>query len=156
MTKNKKIIAAFLGLNLFLAVPTVSLAKENNQFKNLFETNIGNDQKHVYNIRLYYNTSYLNEYNTNLLEKLFLYYLSSKVPGIEDETIKASFFFFFFSEKSKNSHSLFLKNNEVKKLDSNNKYIIPNEYYNIFSSAFPNYNVEKFEFHFKTKMPFRY
>ena len=54
------------------------------------------------------------------------------------------------------SNKIIYKNNEVKKLDSNNKYIIPNEYYNIFSSAFPNYNVEKFEFHFKTKMPFRY
>ena len=137
MTKNKKVIAAFLGLNLFLAVPTISLAKENNQFKNLFETNIGNDQKHVYNIRLYYNTSYLNEYNTNLLEKLFLYYLSSKVPGIEDETIKASFFLNQFSEKSKNSHSLFLKNNEVKKI---NKYYTKEKVKDLLEGNIENYN----------------
>ena len=49
------------------------------------------------------------------------------------------------------------KNEEAKKHDiSEQKYIIPNEYFNIFNSAFPNYNIEKSESYFMTKMPFKY
>ena len=54
------------------------------------------------------------------------------------------------------SNKITFKNSEVKKINVNSKFIIPNEYYNIFNSAFPNYNVEKFESYFITKMPFRY
>jgi len=54
------------------------------------------------------------------------------------------------------SSKIIYKNSEAKKPDSNNKYLIPNEYYNIFNSAYPNYTVEKFESYFITKMPFRY
>ena len=46
----------------------------------------------------------------------------------------------------------YAKNNDI----SEQKFIIPNEYFNIFNSAFPNYNIEKFETYFMTKMPFRY
>ena len=49
------------------------------------------------------------------------------------------------------------KNEEAKKNDiSEQKYIIPNEYFNIFNSAFPNYNIDKCENYFMTKMPFKY
>jgi hypothetical protein len=48
------------------------------------------------------------------------------------------------------------RNNDVKKLDNDNKYIIPNEYYEIFNSIYPNYIVEKYKTYFSTKMPFRY
>jgi len=48
------------------------------------------------------------------------------------------------------------KNNELKKLDNDIKYIIPNEYRKIFNSIYPNYIVEKYETYFVTKMPFRY
>ncbi len=137
MTKNKKIVAAFLGLNLFLAMPTISLAKESNQFKNLFETTIGNNKKHVYNLKLYYNTSYLDEYNTDLLDRLFLYYLSSKVPGIEDKTIKASFFLNQFNEKSKNNRSLFLNKEEEKKI---NKYYTKEKVKDLLEGNVENYN----------------
>ena len=47
-------------------------------------------------------------------------------------------------------------NKEVKKLDNDNKYIIPNEYYDLFNSIYPNYIVEKNKTYFSTKMPFRY
>ena len=46
----------------------------------------------------------------------------------------------------------YAKNNDI----SEQKFIIPNEYFNIFNSAFPIYNIEKFETYFMTKMPFRY
>ena len=49
----------------------------------------------------------------------------------------------------KNEHVF---NNDI----SEQKYIIPNEYFTIFNNAFPNYNIEKFETYFITKMPFRY
>ena len=48
------------------------------------------------------------------------------------------------------------KNNELKKLDNDNKYKIPNKYIEIFNSIYPNYIVEKYENYFITKMPFRY
>jgi hypothetical protein len=48
------------------------------------------------------------------------------------------------------------KNNELKKLDNDNKYKIPNKYIEIFNSIYPNYIVEKSENYFITKMPFRY
>ena len=49
------------------------------------------------------------------------------------------------------------KNEEAKKHDiSEQKYIMPNEYLNIFNSAFPNYNIDRCENYFMTKMPFRY
>ena len=52
---------------------------------------------------------------------------------------------------------MIFKNEEAKKHDiSEQKYIIPNEYLNIFNSAFPNYHIEKFETYFMAKMPFRY
>ena len=54
------------------------------------------------------------------------------------------------------SSKIIFKNSEAKKHDSNNKYIIPNEYYNLFNNAYPNYIVEKYESYFITKMPFRY
>ena len=54
------------------------------------------------------------------------------------------------------SNKITFKNSEVKKFNVNSKFIIPNEYYDIFISAFPNYNVEKFESYFITNMPFRY
>ena len=54
------------------------------------------------------------------------------------------------------SSKIVFKNSEVKKYDVNTKFIIPNEYYNLFSNAFPNFSVDKFETYFVTKMPFRY
>ena len=48
------------------------------------------------------------------------------------------------------------KNNELKKLDNNNKYIIPNKYIEMFNSIYPNYIVEKYENNLVTKMSFRY
>ena len=48
-------------------------------------------------------------------------------------------------------------NDEAKKHDiSGQKYIIPNEYFNLFNSAFPNYQIEKFQTYFMPKMPFKY
>lgn len=137
MTKNKKIIAAFLGLNLFLAIPTTALAKKNNQFKNLFETVIGNEKKHKYNLRLYCNTYDLGEYNTDLLEKLSLCYLLSKVPGIEEKTIKASLFLDQFTEKSKNNRSLFLNDEEFKKI---NNYFTKEKVKDFVEGNIENYN----------------
>ena len=54
------------------------------------------------------------------------------------------------------SSKMVFKNSEVKKYDVNTKFIIPNEYYNLFLNAFPNFSVDKFENYFVTKMPFRY
>ena len=54
------------------------------------------------------------------------------------------------------SSKIVFKNSEVKKYDVNTKFIIPNEYHNLFSNAFPNFSVDKFETYFVTKMPFRY
>ena len=54
------------------------------------------------------------------------------------------------------ANKIIFKNEAVKKLDVNTKFIIPNEYFDIFNSAFPNYNVEKFDSYFITKLPFRY
>ncbi len=136
MTKNKKIIAAFLGLNLFLTMPAISLAKKNTQFKNLFETTIGNNQKNKYNFRLYCNTIDLNEYNTDLLDKLFTCYLVLKVPGMKDDTIKSSFFLDQFTEKSNNDRSLFLNDEELKKI---NKYYTKEKVKNLIEGNIENY-----------------
>ena len=54
------------------------------------------------------------------------------------------------------SNKIIFKNNELKKLDNDIKYIIPNKYLEIFNSIYPNFIVEKLENHFVTKMPFRY
>ena len=51
---------------------------------------------------------------------------------------------------------IIFKNNELKKLDNDNKYKIPNKYIEMFNSIYPNYIVEKYEDYFVTKMPFRY
>ena len=53
-------------------------------------------------------------------------------------------------------NKIVFKNDEAKKQDGDIKYKIPNAYSNVFNSAFPNYNVEKCETYFITKMPFRY
>ena len=53
-------------------------------------------------------------------------------------------------------NKIIFKNNELQKLDNDIKYIIPNKYYEIFKSIYPNYTVEKYEDYFVTKMPFRY
>ena len=55
------------------------------------------------------------------------------------------------------ANKMIYKNEEAKKHDiSEEKYIIPNEYFNLFNSAFPNYQIEKFQTYFMTKMPFKY
>ena len=55
------------------------------------------------------------------------------------------------------SSKIIFKNEKAKKIDiTEEKYTIPNEYFSIFNNAFPNYNVEKHETYFVTKMPFRY
>ena len=54
------------------------------------------------------------------------------------------------------SSKIVFKNSEVKKYDVNTKFIVPNEYYDLFNNAFPNFSVDKFETYFVTKMPFRY
>ena len=54
------------------------------------------------------------------------------------------------------SNKIIYKNDKVKKVDKNTKFVIPNDYYNYFNSAFPNYKVEQFESYFITKLPFRY
>ena len=53
-------------------------------------------------------------------------------------------------------NKIIYRNNEVKKIDNDNKYIIPNDYNKIFNSIYPNYIVEKHATYFITKMPFRY
>ena len=55
------------------------------------------------------------------------------------------------------SQNMIYKNKEANKHDiSEKKYIIPNEYFSIFNTAFPNYNIEKYDTYFMTKMPFKY
>jgi hypothetical protein len=53
------------------------------------------------------------------------------------------------------SNKIIFRNDEAKKYNSE-KYIIPNEYKVIFTKAFPNQYIEEYEFHFMTKMPFKY
>ena len=53
------------------------------------------------------------------------------------------------------SNKIIFRNDEAKKYNSE-KYIIPNEYKAIFTKAFPNQYIEEYEFHFMTKMPFKY
>ena len=53
-------------------------------------------------------------------------------------------------------NKIIYRNNEVKKIDNDNKYIIPNDYNKIFNSIYPNYIMEKHATYFITKMPFRY
>lgn len=47
------------------------------------------------------------------------------------------------------------RNDEAIKFNTEQKYIIPNEYRNIFDSIFPNQLVEEYEGHFITKIPFK-
>ena len=53
------------------------------------------------------------------------------------------------------SNKIIFRNDEAKKYNSE-KYIIPNEYKTIFTNAFPNQYIEEYEFHFMTKIPFKY
>jgi hypothetical protein len=53
------------------------------------------------------------------------------------------------------SNKIIFRNDEAKKYN-NEKYIIPNEYKGIFTKAFPNQYIEEHEYHFTTKMPFKY
>ena len=53
------------------------------------------------------------------------------------------------------SNKIIFRNDEAKKYNSE-KYIIPNEYKMIFTKAFPNQYIEEYEYHFLTKMPFKY
>ena len=43
--------------------------------------------------------------------------------------------------------------NENLKYNSEQKYIIPNEYKNLFNQAFPNVNIEKHKYYFVAKLP---
>ena len=47
------------------------------------------------------------------------------------------------------------RNDEAIKFNSEQKYIIPNEYRNIFDTIYPNQLVEEYERHFITKIPFK-
>jgi hypothetical protein len=54
------------------------------------------------------------------------------------------------------SNKIIFRNDDVKKYDAEQKFIIPNEYRQIFNKAFPNYKVEEFKYYFLTKMPIKY
>ena len=43
--------------------------------------------------------------------------------------------------------------NENLKYNSEQKYIIPNEYKILFNQAFPNVNIEKHKYYFVAKLP---
>ena len=53
-------------------------------------------------------------------------------------------------------NKIIFRNEEVKKHNMDTKFIIPNEYRNIFNKAFPNNSVEEYKYYFITKMPFKY
>ena len=46
--------------------------------------------------------------------------------------------------------------NEVEEVNSETKYVIPNEYLMIFKKVFPEHCVEEFKFYFVTKMPYEH
>ena len=54
------------------------------------------------------------------------------------------------------SNKIIFRNDDVKKYDIDQKFIIPNSYKEIFIKAFPNYNIEEFKYYFITKMPIKY
>ena len=54
------------------------------------------------------------------------------------------------------SSKIVFRNEEAKKYNIDQKFIIPNEYRMIFNKFFPNYIVEYYNFYFITKMPFKY
>ena len=54
------------------------------------------------------------------------------------------------------SNKIIFRNKDLKKNDNDQKYIIPNDYKDIFKSAFPNYHIEEFKYYFLTKMPNKY
>ena len=54
------------------------------------------------------------------------------------------------------SNKIIFRNDDVKKYDIEQKFIIPNTYKEIFNKAFPNYNIEEFKYYFRTKMPIKY
>ena len=52
------------------------------------------------------------------------------------------------------SDKIIFLNEEAKNYDADLKFIIPNDYKNIFKEAFPNCNIEEYKYYFVTKMPF--
>ena len=54
------------------------------------------------------------------------------------------------------NNKIIFRNDDVKKYDIDEIFIIPNAYKEIFNKAFPNYNIEEFKYYFKTKMPIKY
>ena len=54
------------------------------------------------------------------------------------------------------SNKIIFHNEDAKKFNISQKYIIPNEYRMIFNNAFPNQFVEENKYYFITKIPFRY
>ena len=54
------------------------------------------------------------------------------------------------------SNKIIFRNEDSKKYNIDQKFIIPNEYRVIFNKYFPNYIVEDYNFYFITKMPFKY
>ena len=54
------------------------------------------------------------------------------------------------------SNKIVFRNEDAKKYNPEQKFIIPNEYRIIFIKCFPNYIVEDYNFYFITKMPFKY
>lgn len=54
------------------------------------------------------------------------------------------------------SNKIIFRNEEAKKYNSEQKFIIPNEYKTIFNQAFPNFTIEEAKYYFITKMPFKY
>ena len=54
------------------------------------------------------------------------------------------------------SNKIIFRNDDVKKYDIDQKFIIPNVYKEIFNKAYPNYNIEEFKYYFITKMPIKY
>lgn len=139
MIKNKKIISIILSLNIFLALPCVSFAKKNNRHFESILTNVKNNSKKLYRVPLHFNPKDLNENEHNLLNKIFVYYLSSKVPNISDKTIKESFFTQQFKENryEGNGLNLFLNYDELKKFK---KYYTKEKIKTILKEDVKNYN----------------
>ena len=116
MTKNRKLIATIISLNVFFALPCVSFAKKNNkQFESIL-TNMIDSDKQLYYITLHFNSENISGDKHNLLKKIFIYYLSSNIPGISDKTIKESFFTQQFIENkyTENRQRLLLNSEEIK------------------------------------------
>ena len=134
MTKNKKFITIFLSLSIFLALPQPIFSMNN--FKTMFTSILGNEEKQNYKFVLYFDNESMIE-DKKLLMKIFNCYALAKVPGISDETIKENLLLYQFYGYKVPEEILSLTKEDYKKID---KYYNKKNVENLVNSNFEDYN----------------